>query len=146
MRRQYESLATGLATDASDRLKSFAEAPEAAETAEIASVFPDFARWYRGQVNAGWELEADGFTTALADYGTVQWEGQRLDTVFFQLSVGLKHRELGKYQSACFLLGAIVDTEFRRYRDVFEKPCAEASPDLQAWQLRRAFESRWIVR
>jgi hypothetical protein len=53
-------------------------------------------------------------TNALADYGTVQWNERQLDTVFFQLSVGLKHREPGKYQPACFLLGAIVDTEIER--------------------------------
>lgn len=146
LRSQYESLAEGLAADASDQLRAFVAAPDLPENAAIAAVFPDFARWYRDQVNAGWELQSDGFTTDLADYGTVRWQDRTLDTVFFQLSIGMNNRELGKYQSKCFLLGAVVDKEFRRYRDVFETDCGEAEPGLSNWKDSHGFAGRWIVK
>lgn len=146
LRSQYESLAEGLATDASDQLRAFIDAPDAPGNAAIAATFPDFARWFRDQVNAGWELQSDGFNTSLVDYGTVRWEGRMLDTVFFQISTAMNNRDLGKYQSTCFLLGAVVDKEFRRYRNVYEMDCSKAEPDLSRWQDSHGFTSRWIVR
>jgi peptidoglycan hydrolase-like protein with peptidoglycan-binding domain len=146
LRDQYESLAEGLASDAGDQIRSFLETPNAPETGAIAAVFPAFARWYRDEINGGWELQSDGYDSELVDYGTVRWQGRALDTVFVKVAVGMKHRDLGKYQVTCMLLGVVVDQEFGRYRDVFEQPCAEAEPELGDWKAAQGFESRWIVK
>jgi peptidoglycan hydrolase-like protein with peptidoglycan-binding domain len=146
LRDQYQSLAEGLATNVGDQIRSFLAAPSAPDTATILEMFPTFARWYRDEVNGGWELQSDGYDSALVDYGTVRWQGRALDTVFVKTAVGMKHRDLGKYQVTCMLLGVVVDQEFGRYRDVFEKPCDAAEPLLGTWKSAHGFESRWILK
>lgn len=145
LRDRYESAARGLAADTGDQVAAFIEAPDAPEAAAVANLFPSLAKWYRGQVSAGWELQSDGYASDLVDYGTVRWQGRTLDTVFVKIAVGMKHRELGKYEETCLLMGAVVDQEFSRYRDVFESRCLEAEPRLGAWKSSQGFESRWIL-
>ena len=145
LRDQYESIAEGLAADAGDQIKSFVETPAAPQQDAVAEVFPGFAAWYRDQLSAGWELQSDGYGSELVDYGTTRRDGRALDTVFVQTTIGMKHRDLGKYQATCFLMGVVVDQEFARYRDVFEKPCDEAEPQLGGWKAAHGFESRWII-
>jgi hypothetical protein len=145
LRDRYGSAAYGFAADTGDQVAVFIEAPDAAETASVASLFPSLASWYRNQITAGWELQSDGYTSDLVDYGTVRWQGRALDTVFVKMAVGMKHRELGKYEETCLLVGVVVDQEFSRYRDVFEARCLEAEPGLNAWKASHGFESRWII-
>lgn len=143
LRAQFGSLAQGLAADGGEQIRRFIDSP-AANTG-TAEIFPAFAAWYTEQTNAGWELQIDGFATSLADYGTVKWQNRTLDTIFIQVVVGMQNRDLGKYQSQCFLLGAVVDKEFQRYRDILETPCSSSEAVLGDWKAARGYESRWIV-
>ncbi len=81
-------------------------------------------------------------TTGLADYGTASWQNRSVDAVLVEVNMQRENALAGVYGEDCFVLGWLVDTEFRVQRDPFEARCSDVTA-LETWQSGRAFESVW---
>jgi hypothetical protein len=112
------------------------------------SEFPALADWYRSRTAGGWEVVAVDFAfnhEEVADYGTADWEGRPLETVFTNIDIWTKNRLLGKKESSCWKLGLIFDAEYRMYREPFAMECENASEPSRAWKQSWGFRSQWVV-
>lgn len=109
------------------------------------SILPEFAKWYQGQKAAGWELLTDGYGVELADYGLVQWQGRSVEAVVSQITIKMKHGDLGKYEDTCFLVGLIADKEFARSREPILEDCKDSDARVIQWKTAHSFESRWYA-
>lgn len=81
-------------------------------------------------------------STELSDYGTANWQGRSVDSVLVQVDIKRENALAGIYGDDCFVLGWLIDTEFRVNRDAFEAPCSDVQ-GLQSWRSARGFESVW---
>lgn len=111
---------------------------------DFAALFPSIAQWKQERLQGGWEVhDYDG---TLLDYGTADWHGRRAEAVFVEIVAKSKNALRGEYAQHCFAVGYLIDDEFNMLRDPIATTCDKPSEQLSAWQVSRAFESRWIVR
>ena len=106
LREQYGAAARGLETALADSVKEHISQARASNADAVASMFPDFAKWYGGQQSRDWKLVADGFRSELVDYGTVQWNGRAVEAVLITATTKLSNADPGSYEDQCFVLGA----------------------------------------
>jgi hypothetical protein len=92
-----------------------------------------------------WEFEE--LEMEMAEFGLGQWQGRKLDTGLMRVTIRLRNRDVGRYQTLCLFLGYQIDAEFGRTRAVHETNC---SPDGQArsanWLAGLGYESQWNAR
>ncbi len=104
--------------------------------------FPYYTSWLKHQLADQWETY--NVTSAVADFGTVQWEGRSVDAIVIRSVLQQKNRILGKYDEACFLFAFVDDAEFTMERDRLAARCD--NPDaVRTWKLGKHFSSQWIV-
>ncbi|WGD31043.1 hypothetical protein AncyloWKF20_04220 [Ancylobacter sp. WKF20] len=106
-------------------------------------LFPRAAQWRDRREADHWDFTDTD--TALVDYGTAEWKGRRTEVVFIEARVSTRNRALGENATTCFVLGYLIDAEFKVRRDPLELPCADEASGITAWTSGRAFESRWLV-
>lgn len=138
-RRQYGATATAAAARIAAEVNSFTDAPED-RTLAASHEFPNFAAQFREDLGDRWEKMSEN--QELADYGTSDWKGRSLETVFSRVSIRFKNRILGDYKDRCYLFGQIDDTEFSTTRDHVVLPCDDRA-DVVAWQVNHGFKSLW---
>ena len=107
-------------------------------------MFPDIARWKQELKNNGWEL--DKYDDELLDYGTANWKGRKLEAILLRATVSTKNPVRGEYAESCFVIGYLIDTEFKMRRDAINAECGASADALSEWQTSRSFESRWVAR
>ena len=112
-----------------------------AEDNSVALLFPDLAEWKTQQFREGWLPE--NYSDQMLDYGTADWKGRKLEAVVMKVDFVLKHPVRGEYSENCFIMGYLMDQEFKLQRDAFVDRC-DAS-QWQAWQDGRGFDSRWVA-
>ncbi|WP_416357388.1 hypothetical protein ACLNGM_04595 [Aureimonas phyllosphaerae] len=112
-------------------------------SAEIAALFPAVENWRRGLPAQDWQPTAVDLT--IADYGMARWDDRALEAIAMEARVRVVSQERGRYDEACFLIAAIVDGEFLRYRDPFEAPCDDDVAELDRWKVGHQLESRWLA-
>lgn len=78
------------------------------------------------------------------DYGTSDFKGRPLDTVFASVTIRFKNAILGEYKDACFVFGRIADPEFNMMREPVVAACDDEGA-IKLWQTGHGFQSRWIV-
>ncbi|RUT30403.1 hypothetical protein EMQ25_11430 [Arsenicitalea aurantiaca] len=78
----------------------------------------------------------------LLDYGTAVWQDRRIKAILVRIGVERENAILGRYESDCYVLGQLLDTEFRVVRDPFEGDCMAAA-ETEGWKQGHGFESLW---
>ena len=93
-----------------------------------------------GLLHDRWTLT--DLSSELSDYGTANWQDRSVDAVLVKVDVQRENALAGAYGSNCFILGWLVDTEFRVNRDAFEASCSDVEA-LENWRSARSYESVW---
>ncbi len=141
-RQQYGATATAASAHIAAEVDDFTSSPED-QTLAAVHKYPNFAALFRDDLGDRWEKMSEN--AELADYGTADWKGRSLETVFSRVSIRLKNRILGDYKERCYVFGQINDTEFNVTREHVVLPCDDAA-DLAAWQMGHGFKSFWNLR
>jgi hypothetical protein len=79
----------------------------------------------------------------IADYGASEYQARVLETIFIKVSIKIKNADVGKYESACYVLGYQKDTEFNRIRDAFDDPCDRSDSLIVQWERSHKYLSKW---
>jgi hypothetical protein len=107
--------------------------------------FPELDRQMRRRLSEGWELQ--GVDAEVFEFGQGQWSGRSLSTAVVRLSLRMSNRQVGRYDTACFLLGYQDDAEFRMTRSTTSADCAsDGERRTASWLSGLGFESRWNAR
>ena len=150
LRAQHGAMARAKAEDIDNAIKLLV----ADKDTWAKSEFPGIADWYRGRVADGWEVFAVDFASdhdlnhgddEVDDYGTADWDGRPLETVFTDIVIWTKNRLLGKKESSCWKVGLIFDAEYQIYREPFAMQCQKASDELRLWKEKWGFRSQWVI-
>jgi hypothetical protein len=81
----------------------------------------------------------------IADFGTADWQGRRLDAIMVKSMIQQKNRILGKYEDTCFIVRLIDDVEFTIQREAFAVNCDDGNQVMANWKAGRSFQSLWSV-
>ena len=106
-------------------------------------VFPTYSNWLNKRLGNQWETY--NVSSAVADFGTVQWERRPLDAIIVKTVVMQKNRILGKYDTTCFMFGVVDDAEFQMRREPFAVDCNDVSY-VNKWEIGKSFKSQWNVK
>ena len=104
-----------------------------------------------------WELDQSRVT--INDYGLSDYKGRKIATYMADINFRLKNNDLGEYETMCFRLAIIADSEFSRWREPEAAVCKtnddnDLSPDelhakyknaLDTYKKRLNFQSAWVV-
>ena len=104
-----------------------------------------------------WELYQSNVT--INDYGLSDYKGRKIATFITDINFRLMNRDLGEYESMCFRLAIIANSEFSRWREPEAAVCKTSddnylSPDelhesykhaLDIYKKRLNFQSAWVV-
>jgi len=144
LRRTHGPRATALLNQLRTSVDALINPPADFIPLDAANLFPFFAREYGRQTSGGWELEQAEYL--VHEFGESIINDRLLETIFVQVRVRMKHRDLGRYENHCFILGYQNDTEFNRLRSQFDQTCDAAPPQLANWMAARRYQSLWTVR
>lgn len=140
LRTRYGQEAAAATNELADLTRRFFASGGSSTFREL---FPRAAQWRDRREENHWDfVDTD---TTLVDYGTAEWKGRRTEVVFIEARVATRNRALGENAITCFLLGYLIDAEFKVRRDPLELPCADEATGMKAWASGRGFESRWVV-
>ena len=109
---------------------------------QIGTFYPDFASWLAGKFADHWEIVT--IDSDVQDFGTADFKTRSLDTVFSRITLHLKNRMLGEYDSPCFIFGRINDAEFSMRREPAYAKCNDEAA-IAKWQVGHQFKSEWFV-
>jgi hypothetical protein len=104
-------------------------------------LFPDFTRSFKQLTRDRWELESKSYE--VEDFGDSDWKSRKVEAVIVRTELVLQNRPLGRRDTVCFLLGAIVDAEFSYLRDPITLPCKDSEEEVKRWEVGSRFTSRW---
>jgi peptidoglycan hydrolase-like protein with peptidoglycan-binding domain len=144
LRAQYRSMARAKAEEIENAIKLLVAGKDSWAKSEFSAV----SDWYRSRADDGWEVFAVDFANdhdEVDDYGTADWDGRPLESVFTNIVIWTKNRIRGKKESSCWKLGLIFDAEYQMYREPFAMKCENASDALRTWKQKWGFRSQWIV-
>jgi hypothetical protein len=108
----------------------------------IGVAYPKYSAWLTDLLADHWEITTTD--SELHDFGTSNYKGRSLDTVFSRITLHLKNRILGQYSTKCFVFGRINDSEFAISREFMVDSCDDEAT-LAKWQAGHEFKSEWIV-
>jgi len=108
----------------------------------IGAPYPKYSAWLTNKLADHWEITKTD--SELADFGTSNYKGRSLDTVFSRITLHLKNRILGQYSATCFVFGRINDSEFAMSREFTVDSCDDEAT-VAKWQVGHEFKSEWIV-
>jgi len=136
-RAEYQERADAGHKDIADMVRAMVGTGSSAQLQQwFPRVYGDLARLLHDR----WALT--DLATELADYGTATWQDRSVDAVLVKVDIQRENALAGIYGKDCFVLGWLVDTEFRVNRDAFEAPCSDVEA-LETWRAGRAYESVW---
>jgi hypothetical protein len=104
-------------------------------------IFGSLTEQYQRQINGGWEL--DNADYLIHEFGESLSNDRLLETIFVRVNIRMKHRDLGRYETHCFIVGYQHDAEFGRLRNSFDQRCDSAPHHLTAWMTARRYQSLW---
>jgi hypothetical protein len=108
----------------------------------VGVAYPDYAAWLADKLADHWEIT--NTDSELRDFGTSNFKGRSLDTIFTTMTIHLKNRILGQYDNFCFVFGRINDTEFSMSRELISARCDDVAV-VANWQVGHQFKSEWIA-
>jgi hypothetical protein len=140
LRAQYSQEAKAAFDGLSDRAEVYLKEADTDDN-DVALLFPDLAEWKTQQIREGWLPES--YADQMLDYGTADWKGRKLEAVVMKVDFVLKHPDRGEYSENCFIMGYLMDQEFKLQRDAFVDRCDVSQ--WHSWKDGRDFESRWVA-
>jgi hypothetical protein len=102
--------------------------------------FPAYSSWLNDRATEGWETY--NVTSDVSDFGTVNWDGRKLDAVLVKSVVQQKNRVIGKYEDQCYKFGLVDDPSFDMRRDLISVECGDTST-VDKWKRSLSFHSEW---
>lgn len=102
--------------------------------------FPTYTSWLGGRALESWETY--NVNSETSDFGTVNWNGRKLDAILAKSIVQQKNRKIGKYEDTCFEFGLVDDPSFDMSRDLISTKCNDAST-IDTWKRSMSFQSEW---
>jgi hypothetical protein len=97
---------------------------------------------YSGLREKSWRLVDTAVTKN--DYGSIEYDGRKLQAMSFNFTVNLQNRIIGKYKTVCASISTIYDEDFNVWRDLILLNCNETE-DFEDWKMKHEFASQWIV-
>jgi hypothetical protein len=110
-------------------------------TRNAPQIFVSFTEQYRRQIDGGWELDSADYL--IHEFGESLSNDRILETIFVQMNFRMRHRDLGRYETHCFVVGYQHDAEFGRLRNSFDQRCESAPSHLSEWMSARRYQSLW---
>lgn len=143
LHRANEAKVTSLVTELKQQLIQLLHAPTDASLA-LAKLYPDLAESVRTRFLQGWEVT--GEDVAIVDFGSGEWRSRTLDVVMVKATIALKNREIGGYDTDCFLLASVDDPEFSMTREPLLIPnCANEGTAFDDYKAGLGFRSKWFA-
>lgn len=142
LRQQNTSKAMGLLAELTELSKEWISQPAPESNHELALLYPGFKTWFINKKMAGWELDGLGYKSELVDYGSARWQDRRIEAAVIDLTISLKNRALGKYETSCYRLSFLDDKEFHMWREPSMALCSEPT-STTAWKTSHDFQSLW---
>ena len=119
--------------------------------------YPDLGKLMDKKFKEKWELDQSSVT--INDYGLSDYKGRKIATFITDIDFRLMNRDLGEYESMCFRLAIIADSEFSRWREPEAAVCktdddknltteelyAKYKHALDTYKKRLNFQTAWVV-
>ncbi len=108
----------------------------------IVEMHRELKKWLADRASERWEFES--LRTTIDDYGLGTWGNRRIESVVINAEIKMKNRAIGQYETTCFSLGQLIDSEFSMIRSPYMGSCADANSRTR-WKTGQKFESGWVV-
>jgi hypothetical protein len=136
LRKENGGPARALMNSIQDFVKSVAENQRSDDRR-----FVNFSDWLAKRFAGQWE--ATEVRSDIADFGVAQWNKRPLNAIIVKTEIKQSNRNLGKYDSRCFLFGLVDDPEFTMQRGLFSTECSDSATIVRDWKTGLGFETEW---